>query len=81
MTEYTMDDIRAKSAYYGECMLVLESDREYDIHNFTTTFGDEEDVNGLQNNEIRIEGMKDNEYLSVDIPVGRIEHVYAHREA
>ena len=81
MTAYTMDDIRAKRAYYGEFMLVLESDREYDFHNFTTTFGDEEDAEGLQDNEIRVEGMKDGDYLSVDIPVGRIEHVYGHREA
>lgn len=81
MTAYTMDDIRAKRAYYGEFMLVLESDREYDFHNFTTTFGDEEDAESLQDNEIRVEGMKDGDYLSVDIPVGRIEHVYGHREA
>jgi len=75
-----MDEIRAKRAYYGEFMLVLESDREYDYHNFTVTFGDESDADALLGNEIRIEGMKDGEHLVVDIPVGKIEHVYAHRE-
>ena len=81
MSEYTLDEIRRKAEYYGEFMLVLESDREYDFHNFTVTFGDEENADALLGNEIRIEGMKDGEYVSVDIPVGTIEHVYAHREA
>jgi len=80
MSEYTLDEIREKAQYYGEFMLVLESDREYDYHNFTVTFGDESDADALLGNEIRIEGMKDGEHLVVDIPVGKIEHVYAHRE-
>lgn len=80
MSEYTLDEIREKAEYYGEFMLVLESDREYDYHNFTVTFGDESDADALLGNEIRVEGMKDGEHLVVDIPVGRIEHVYAHRE-
>ncbi len=81
MVEYTLEEIREKASYYGEFMLVLESDREYDYHNFTVTFGDESDEEALRNNELRIEGMKDGEYLCVDIPVERVEHVYAHREA
>jgi len=81
VSRYTLDDIRQKVQYYGEFMLVLESDREYDFHTFTTTFGDEEGATALADNEIRIEGMKDGEFLSVDIPVDTIEHVYGHREA
>lgn len=80
MSEYTLDDVREKAEFYGEFMLVLESDREYDFHNFTVTFGDEEDAKSLREDELRIEGLDGSEYLVVDIPVKRIEHVYAHRE-
>lgn len=81
MSEYTLDDVREKADYYGEFMIVLESDREYDFHNFTVTFGDEDNAPALNDNEIRVDGLKDGEYLFVDIPVDRIEHIYAHREA
>jgi len=80
MAAYTAEDIRNKASYYGEFMLVLESDREYDFHNFTVTFGEDTDEPALSNDEIRIEGIMDGEYLVVDIPINRIEHVYAHRE-
>lgn len=81
MAEYTLGAIRAKADHYGEFMLVLESGIEYDFHNFTTTFGDETDEGCLLDNEIRIEGIGgDGDHLIVDIPVSRIEHVYAHRE-
>lgn len=81
MSGYSTEAIRGKAEHFGEFMLVLESDREYDFHNFTVTFGDEEEAAALSENEIRIEGMKDGDYLIVDVPVERIEHVYAHREA
>lgn len=85
-TAYTLDDIREKAQYFGEFMLVLESDREYDFHNFTVTFGDESDAPALAANEFRVEGLHedergDTEHVVVDVPVGRVEHVYAHREA
>jgi hypothetical protein len=85
-TMYELDDIREKARYFGEFMLVLESDREYDFHNFTVTFGDEEDADALRENEFRVEGLHEGEdgereHLVVDVPVGRVEHVYAHREA
>jgi hypothetical protein len=85
-TAYTLDDIREKASYFGEFMLVLESDREYDFHNFTVTFGDDEEAEALRENEFRVEGLHEDEdgeteHLVVDVPVGRVEHVYAHREA
>jgi hypothetical protein len=80
MTAYTAEDIRNKALHYGEFMLVLESEREYDFHNFTVTFGENTDEPALLDNEIRIEGVMDGEHLVVDIPLHRIEHVYAHRE-
>jgi hypothetical protein len=77
---YTANQIREKAQYYGEFMLVLESDREYDFHNFTVTFGEDESSPALSDDELRIEGVMDGEHLVVDIPIERIEHVYAHRE-
>jgi hypothetical protein len=60
MSEYSLERLRRKVEYYGECMMVLESDREY---------------------EFRLEGhSSDQEYLVVDIPAHRVEHVYAHKE-
>ncbi len=92
-TEYTLEQIEAKANHYGEMMIVLESDREYDFHNFTVTPGPQDayDVKPgqtlppLAENEVRIEGLHEEdgeepESVIVDIPVGRIEHVYTHRE-
>lgn len=85
-TAYTFDDIKAKMGEFGEFMVVLESDREYDFHQLTVTFGDEEDApQSLRENEFRLEGLMEDEDGEiedrvVDIPVGRVEHVYAHRE-
>ena len=85
-TEYTFDDIRDKQQDFGEFMVVLESDREYDFHQLTVTFGDEEDAPpALRENEFRLEGLMEDEDGEiedrvVDIPVGRVEHVYAHRQ-
>jgi hypothetical protein len=92
--EYSLEDIETKAEYYGEMMIVLESDREYDFHQFTVTTGQRDsyevkpgqELPPLADGEIRIEGMKEDEdgdleEVVVDIPVGRIEHVYTHREA
>jgi hypothetical protein len=80
-TEYTLEQIEQKAEHFGEFMVVLESDREYDFHNFTVTTGPTEGdrLPPLATNEFRIEGLHDGEHLVVDIPVGRVEHVYAHR--
>jgi hypothetical protein len=80
-TEYTLEQIEQKAEHFGEFMVVLESDREYDFHNFTVTLGPTEGdrLPPLAENEFRVEGMHDDEYLVVDIPVGRVEHVYAHK--
>lgn len=81
MSEYSLERLRQKVEYYGECMMVLESDREYDVHNLTVTWGDQEDAPELCEHEFRLEGhSSDQEYLVVDIPAHRVEHVYAHKE-
>ena len=80
MANYTMDDVRDKAAYFGEMMFVLDSGEEYDFHFHTVTFGDDSDAHALAENELRIEGIRDGEFLVVDVPVGSIEHIYTHRE-
>jgi hypothetical protein len=80
MSEYSLERLRAKVEHYGECMFVLESDREYDVHNLTVTWGDLADEPELCEHELRIEGMHDHDHLVVDVPAHRVEHVYAHRE-
>lgn len=81
---YTKEQIEAKRDHFGELMLVLESDREYDFHNFTATFGDEVDDDSLRADEVRIEGLREEggstEHIVVDIPLDSIEHIYSHRE-
>jgi hypothetical protein len=47
---------------------------EYDRYSHTTEIDTEDDV-------IRTEGMKDGEYVVVEIPVEPVEHTYFHREA
>jgi len=92
-TEYSLEEIQTKAEYYGEMMIVLESDREYDFHQFTVTTGPRgayevkpgQELPPLGEGEIRIEGMKEDEdgdveEVVVDIPVGRIEHIFTHRE-
>lgn len=55
----------------GELMVVLESDREYDLHPHNTS---------IEDGYVSTEGMKDDEYLEVTFPVDRVEHYYLHRE-
>jgi len=57
---------------YGEVFVVLESDREYEIHG--------KEGYELQDGIIRIEGLHDDEYLVVEFSVDTIEHIYTHKE-
>jgi len=56
----------------GELMVVLDSDREYELHPHDT-----EIVEGV----VDTEGLKDGEYVEVTFPVEAVEHYYLHREA
>lgn len=68
------DELKERLENCGELMIVLESGVEYDLHTHTTKIDTEEDV-------IRTEGMKDDEYVVVEIPVETVEHTYFHKEA
>jgi len=56
----------------GELMVVLESDREYDLHPHDTEIFED---------TVQTEGMKDGDYVEVTFPLSRVEHYYLHREA
>jgi hypothetical protein len=56
----------------GELMVVLESDREYDLHPHDTS---------IEDGYVLTEGMKEGDYVEVTFPVDRVEHYYLHREA
>jgi len=56
----------------GELMVVLESDREYDLHPHDTSIGVD---------YVLTEGIKEGDYVEVTFPVDRVEHYYLHREA
>jgi hypothetical protein len=68
------DKLDEKLERCGELMIVLESGVEYDLHSHTTEVDTEEDI-------IKTEGMKDGEYVVVEIPAESVEHTYFHREA
>jgi hypothetical protein len=66
------DRLGAALANAGELMVVLESDREYDLHPHDTV---------IEDGYVETEGIKDGDYLEVTFPVDRVEHYYLHREA
>lgn len=69
---YSVDEIEtALCEEAGELMVVLESDREYELHIHDTEFGDD--------GEITTEGMMNGEYKVVTFPASAIEHYYVHK--
>ncbi len=61
---------------FGEVFFVLDSDREYIVHGTEgyelKQFGGREFV--------RVEGMKEDEYVVAEFPLDAIEHHYTHKE-
>ena len=74
MSNMESDELDDKLGRCGELMVVLDSGLEYDLHSHTTEIDTENDV-------IKTEGMKNGEYVVVEIPVESVEHTYFHREA
>jgi hypothetical protein len=66
------DKLEDALANAGELMVVLESDREYDLHPHDTE---------IEDGYVHTEGLKHGDYLEVTFPVERVEHYYLHREA
>jgi len=70
--EYTAQYLENVVARLGEVFIVLDSDREYQIHG---TEGYE-----VHDGVVRAEGLQDGEYLVVEFPLDAIEHHYTHKE-
>jgi len=70
---YTSNDIENILKDTGEVMVVLESDREYELHIHDTEFDD--------SGEIVTEGMLNGEYVIARFPAEQVEHVWWHRES
>jgi len=70
--EYTAEYLADAVSRLGEVFVVLDSDREYQIHG-TEQY---EITDGI----VRAEGMQGDEYLVVEFPLDAIEHHYTHRE-
>lgn len=70
---YSKDRLEAIFSEQGEVMIVMESDREYELHSGNTNFGD---------NALSAEGLitrdGDTEFISVVLPYKNIEHHYTH---
>lgn len=73
---YTKDHLDDVVKRLGEIFVVLESGREYELH-------------GTESYEYKrvgsdwmvvIEGMKSDEWLIVEFPLDKIEHIYTHRD-
>jgi len=71
---YTTKDIEQELAETGELMVVLESDREYDLHTHDTTF--DHDMGTIET-----EGMLDDAYVVAKFPAARVEHTRYHKES
>lgn len=74
MGEYSASDVRDVLESTGEVMVVLESDREYELHLHDTEF----DENA---NTITTQGMFNGEYRYVTFPASAVEHHYIHKES
>jgi hypothetical protein len=66
------DELMTAVRENGELMVVLESDREYELHTHDTEKASDEFV--------RTEGMRDGEYVVVQFNATDVEHYYIHRE-
>lgn len=71
---YTSEDIEQMLNETGELMVILESDRDYDLHIHDTEFNHDD-------GSVVTEGMKDGEYVFARFPAERVEHVTWHKES
>lgn len=79
MSEYTKEILQDKVERFGEVFIVLESDREYEVHGTEQLAFTHAGSNAFD--EVRLEGTADDgTYQVVEFPISRIEHVYTHRE-
>lgn len=83
MANYTKDMIKDKIERFGEVFVVLDSDREYEVHGSESIEFKDSGSNlpsKRKFTEIRFEGMRDGEFVIAEVPLDSVEHVYTHRE-
>jgi len=76
---YSVSQIKDKISRFGEVFLVLDSGEQYEVHGLESI----EFINqatSRKTTEVRVEGMRDTEYIIAEFPLETIEHVYTHRE-
>lgn len=74
--QYNRQTFKNIVSEYGEVFFVLDSDREYEIHgersySFLTRGGE---------TLVRVDGLRDDEYIITEFPLDAIEHHYSHKE-
>lgn len=74
--EYRREHLDDAVQRFGEAFVVLDSDREYVIHG-TEGYEYKARVGGTF---VRVEGLRDDEWVKAEFPLDAIEHVYTHRE-
>jgi len=74
MGEFDTTDIEAELTTTGELMVVLDSDREYELHIHDTEFDEDSGT-------ITTEGLMNGEYKVVTFPASAVEHFYIHKES
>jgi hypothetical protein len=76
--QYTEEYLEHVVRRFGEVFVVLDSDREYQLH------GQEsysvEDGHPDSEKVVRVEGMQGDEWVVSEFPLDSIEHHYSHRE-
>jgi len=74
MGEYEVSDVRDTLEATGELMVVLDSDREYELHLHDTDFDENAGT-------ITTQGMVNGEYRYTTFPASAVEHHYIHKES
>ena len=75
--QYTEALIEEYIQRWGEVWVVLDSDREYQLHGLEHVEFDERDGDTTV---AQVEGMQDDEWVKVEFDLADVEHVYTHRE-
>lgn len=74
--EFTKEILEEYLTRWGEVFVVLDSDREYELHGTDTVDYSDRGDNTL----VRVEGLHGDEWVKVEFDLADIEHVYTHRE-
>lgn len=77
---YTIDQLEEAVARWGEVFVVLDSDREYELHGTESFEVEGRVLNGETKQFVTVEGLRGDEWLQIEFPVEAVEHVYSHKE-